>query len=61
MTNIIRPSDIHLDPDKAKRAVMQTALDLGIKCDCRLTTMWRIETDDRKTFIELARESCQSF
>lgn len=60
MTNIIRPSDIHPDPDKARMAVMQTALDLDIKCDCRLTTLWRVETDDLKTFTELARERCET-
>jgi hypothetical protein len=56
---IIHPTDVHLDLDKARMAVMQTALDLDIKCDCRLTTMWRVETEDLKAFIELAKEACK--
>ena len=57
---IIRPSDIHADPDKAKLAAMQTAHDLGIVCDCRLSSMWRVEIDgnELETFLELCKCLC---
>ena len=57
---IIRPSDICVDFDKAKLAAMQTASDLGVVCDCKLSSMWRVEIDgdELQTFLQLAKELC---
>lgn len=53
---IVRPSDVHPDADKAKMGVMLAARELGIVCDCRLASMWRVEIDGNElaTFLEIA-------
>lgn len=58
---VIRPSDIHVDSDKAKLAAVTVARALCVECDCRLSSMWRIDIDgnERETFLELAREEAE--
>lgn len=55
---ILHPTDIHDDSDKARLGVVSAARALGINCDCRLATMWRVDINgnEREIFIELARE-----
>jgi hypothetical protein len=55
---IIRASEIHGDPERARLGAGLAAEALGIKCDLRLQSMWRVEVDgnDREAFLELARE-----
>lgn len=56
---MLRPSDIHVDAEKARLGVGLAAEALGVKCDCRLQTMWRVELEggDLKAFIEIAKEA----
>ena len=56
---IIRACEIHDDPERARLGVGLAAEALGIKCDLRLQSMWRVEVDgnEREAFLELARES----
>jgi hypothetical protein len=55
---IIRPSDVHPDPEKARLGTMLAARELDIVADLRLTSMWRVEIDGNEliTFLELAKE-----
>lgn len=55
---IIYPSDVHRDIDKAKLGVASAAEALGVECDLRLSSAWRIFIDrsDRVAFLELAKE-----
>jgi len=59
---IIHPTDVHENWDRAKMAVLQTALDLGIECNCKLMTQWlvRIDGNERQSFLELAREAANA-
>ncbi len=58
---MIRPSDVHDDFGRAKIGVMAASQALGIDCDCRLMSMWRVDIDgnERETFLELAREEAE--
>lgn len=55
---IIRSFNVDVDQEKARLGVMLAAEALGIKCDCRLQTMWRVDIDggDFATFLEFARD-----
>ena len=55
---IIRPGDVHENFDKAGLGTGLAAEALGIECDLRLMTMWKVDVDgnDAKTFLEFARE-----
>jgi len=55
---IVKPGDVHGDAVKAKLGVMLTAEALGVKCNCTLASIWRVEIDgnERETFLKLARE-----
>ncbi len=55
---IIYATDIALNVDKAKLAVIAAAEELGVKYDCQLSQSWKIWIDksDRATFLELVRE-----
>lgn len=55
---IIYLTDVCQDVGKAKLAVMEAAVALGVKCDCRLSSAWLVWIDksDRTTFLELAKE-----
>jgi len=59
---IIRPGDVHDDASKAKLGVMLAAEALGIKCNCLLMSMWRVEINgnEREAFIVLAREEAEN-
>jgi hypothetical protein len=58
---IIYPSDVNPDVGKARLGVAAAAEALGVTCNCRLSTMWRIEIDNKDvpTFLELAREEAK--
>lgn len=58
---IVKASEIHDDPGRARLGVGLAAEALGIACDMRLTTQWLVKTDerDRKAFIALAREAAE--
>jgi hypothetical protein len=55
---VIRPSEIHEDPARARFGLGLAAEALGVECNLTLTTMWRADIDpkDAKAFLELARE-----
>ncbi len=59
---IIRPSDVHKDAGKAKLGVMLAARELGIECNCTLSSQWivRIDGNERDAFLELAREAAEN-
>ena len=55
---IIYPAEVHQDTGKAKLGVAAAAKELGVKCDCRLSSMliiW-VAKSDKTTFLELAKE-----
>jgi hypothetical protein len=56
---LIKPSDVHVDPEKARLGVGLTAKALGIECDLRLSSQWLVKIDgnERAAFLELAREA----
>ena len=58
---IIRPSEIHEEPDRARLGVGRAAETLGVECDLRLASMWRVKLgdEDRQAFLEIAREEAQ--
>jgi len=58
---IIVPSDIHTDVDKARFGVVAASIALGIECNCKLSSMWRVDIDggEREIFLELAREEIE--
>jgi hypothetical protein len=58
---IIKPSDVHEDAGKAKLGVLLVAKELGIECNCTLSSQWivRIDGNERETFLELAREAAE--
>jgi len=55
---VIYPGEVHDNHDRARLGVGLAAEALGIKCDLRLMSMWRVEIDgnEREAFLELARE-----
>jgi len=55
---IIRPGDVHDDAAKARLGVGLAAEALGIECNLKLQSMWKVEVDgnDAKTFLEFARD-----
>jgi len=55
---IIRPGDVHEDHDRARLGVGLAAEALGVECDLRLMTQWRVKIDvaDGPAFLGLARE-----
>ena len=55
---VIRASEVHEDPVRAKLGVGLAAEALGVQCNLHLTTMWRVDINpkDAKAFLELARE-----
>jgi hypothetical protein len=55
---ILKPTDIHDDPDKAKLGFVRAATALGVGFNCNLTTLWKVEIDEkeRKAFVTLAQE-----
>lgn len=55
---IVRASEIHDDPGRARLGVGLAAEALGVECDLRLTTQWLVKIDpkDGPAFVELARE-----
>lgn len=58
---IIYPAEIHQDTNKAKLAVATIAKELGVKCNCRLSSMlvvW-IDPSEKDAFLQLAKESIQ--
>lgn len=59
---IIYPSDVHEDFGKAKMGVLATALALGVECNCNLMSQWLVKIDgnELKSFLELAREEAES-
>jgi len=58
----IYPTDVHQDDGKARLGVAAAAEALGVKVDCRLSSMWaiHIEPEDRATFLEFAREEAKA-
>jgi hypothetical protein len=58
---IVRPGDVHEDASKAKLGVMLAAKELGIECNCTLSSQWivRIDGNEREVFLELAREAAE--
>jgi hypothetical protein len=58
---VIHPSDIHEDIGRARIGVMEASRALGIDCDCRLMSLWRVDIDgnEREAFLELAREEAE--
>lgn len=58
---IIRPSEVHEDAGKAKLGVMLAACELGIECNCTLSSQWLVKIDgnEREIFLELAREAAE--
>jgi len=59
---IIRPTDIHYDINRARMSAITIARDLGVECDCRLSTMWRVDIDGNEltTFLEMCREEAEN-
>jgi len=59
---IIRPTEVHENWDKALMGVLQTAKDLGIECNCKLSSQWLVKIDgnERETFLALAREAANA-
>ena len=59
---VIKPTDIHADVGRAKIGLTRAACDLGVKFDCRLSSMWLVVIDgnEREPFLELAREIANS-
>ena len=55
---IIRPSEVHDDPERARLGVGLAAEALGIECNMKLQSQWLVKIDgnERQAFIELARE-----
>lgn len=58
---MLQPAHIHCDVSKARLGVGLAAEAFGIKCDCRLQTMWRVDVEpgDFKAFVELAKEASE--
>jgi len=58
---IIRSFDVHEDASKAKLGVLLAAKELGIECNCKLSSQWfvKIDGNERETFLELAREAAE--
>ena len=58
---IIRPSEVHVDHDKARLGVGLAAEALGVECGLKLQTQWLVKIDekDREAFLELARECAE--
>ena len=58
---IVRPWDVHADPERARLGVGLAAEALGIECKLELQTMWVVQVDgnDLATFLELARECAE--
>jgi len=58
---IVQPGEVHENHDRARLGVGLAAEALGIKCDLRLMSMWRVEIDgnEREAFLELAREEAR--
>ena len=58
---IVRPSEVHDDPSRARLGVGLAAEALGVECDMRLQTQWRVQIDemDRGAFLEIARECAE--
>jgi len=55
---IIRPSEVHEDPARARLGVGLAAKALGIECNLTLMLQWLVKIDgnEREVFLELARE-----
>jgi hypothetical protein len=55
---IIKPGDVHDNPEKARLGVGLAAEAFGIECNLKLQTMWMVKVDgnDLKSFLEFARE-----
>jgi len=58
---IIRPSEVHDDPERARLGVGLAAEALGIECNLKLSTQWlvKVNGDERVAFLELARECAE--
>ena len=58
---IIRPSEVHDNPERARLGVGLAAEALGIPCDCRLASAWfvKINSNECDAFLERARECAQ--
>lgn len=59
---MIYSTDVHRDAGLAKLGVIAAAEALGVECDTRLSSAWRIHIDTRdlSTFLELAREEAKA-
>ncbi|MHC4298006.1 MAG: hypothetical protein ACYS7Y_11945 [Planctomycetota bacterium] len=58
----IYPTDVHRDAGKAKLGVAAAAEALGVKIDCRLSSVWfvYVPKEDRATFLEFAKEEANA-
>jgi hypothetical protein len=58
---VIRPGEVHENPERARLGVGLAAETLGVKCSLTLQTMWLVQLaeSDRKAFIDLARECAE--
>jgi hypothetical protein len=58
---IIRSFDVHEDVGRAKFGVLLAAKELGIECNCKLSSQWivKIDGNEREAFLELAREAAE--
>ena len=58
---IVRPWDVHADPERARLGVGLAAEALGVECDLRLSSQWLVNIDgnERTAFLELAKEEAE--